>query len=772
MKPTARLRCFLLLSSSLLALSSASAQSTLYWDGGTTDITTDGNGASGGTAGTWDTTIKNWDAGASPHVAWDNTNNDTAVFGGTSGTVTLGANVTVGGLTFNTNGYSVAPGTGPFGITFGAPGDINVSTGTTTITAAIGGSSAITKTGGGTLVLNATNTFSGGITVNGGSLHPKTAGSLGNSGNTVAFAGNSTFGDSSTNIDLTQNFTVNDGVKVTWQLGGNNTTRTVSGTLSGSGTFFVNATKGVKFTNTGNTFSGAIETGSGIFAGLFETASIGDGIGAGTIRIGTSGSTGIGTFAWSDSADAALTLTNRQFLLGQGGRISNFETGAGNVLTVNSNLGSAGDAATKTLTLEAASATPGTNVFAGSIGDAGGTVGVSKTGAGIWQLGNTANSYTGATSITGGTLEVTKLADGASNSSIGASSASVNNLRLLNNTTLRYTGGGDSTNRNFSLQGSATIDSSGAGTLNFTQTGTLSPDYSDATASWSTSAQRIINVADTSSLAVGMRVTGTGIANNTVIQSINSATQVTVNNNFTANGSDVDFGYATNRTLTLRGGNTGANTIAGVLQDSTANGIVGVGVLSVTKNDGGTWVLEGDNTYTGATTVSAGTLIINGNSSTATGNVTVASGATLGGIGTVGGATTLNGVLSPGNSPGTLTFGGNLTVNNGSTYLFEAGDLTVVDGTLDLNDNWTLSLGLGFQDGGSVTLFEYGTLAASPDLSPTFFLDNLGFTPSGALSLTDTGSEIVLNGVSVIPEPRAALLGGLGMLVLLRRRRS
>ena len=81
---------------------------TVYWDGGTVDILTDGDGASDGGAGTWDITIFNWDAGVAPHVAWINGNNDTAVLGGTAGTVTLGAGITAGGLTFGATDYILA----------------------------------------------------------------------------------------------------------------------------------------------------------------------------------------------------------------------------------------------------------------------------------------------------------------------------------------------------------------------------------------------------------------------------------------------------------------------------------------------------------------------------------------------------------------------------------------------------------------------------------------------------------------------------------------
>ena len=89
---------------------------------GTVNIGTNGNGASAGTAGNWDTTLTNWDQGnALAHVAWVNANLDTAAFGGTAGTVTLTAPVTVGGLRFDVTGYTIAAGVQ--GLTFGAGND-------------------------------------------------------------------------------------------------------------------------------------------------------------------------------------------------------------------------------------------------------------------------------------------------------------------------------------------------------------------------------------------------------------------------------------------------------------------------------------------------------------------------------------------------------------------------------------------------------------------------------------------------------------------------
>ena len=150
------------------------------------------------------------------------------------------------------------------------------------------------------------------------------------------------------------------------------------------------------------------------------------------------------------------------------------------------------------------------------------------------------------------------------------------------------------------------------------------------------------------------------------------------------------------------GGNDANTTYAGVLS----------GAGSLTKTGAGTLTLSGTNTYGGATAVSAGTLRIKGDQSGATAAVTVANGGTLGGTGTVGGATTLQsgGTLSPGTSPGTLTLASDLTWNGGANYNWQlanatgtAGtdwDLASVTGTLDVQASsgtpfnlnlWTLS---------------------------------------------------------------------------------
>jgi hypothetical protein len=125
--------------------------------------------------------------------------------------------------------------------------------------------------------------------------------------------------------------------------------------------------------------------------------------------------------------------------------------------------------------------------------------------------------------------------------------------------------------------------------------------------------------------------------------------------------------------------------------------------------------LTGTNTYTGTTTVSAGTLAINGNNSAATGAVTVQSGATLAGSGTVGGATTIQSgaTHTPGNSPGLQTFNNGLTYATGSTFQWELIGNTEDDRGTSFDgvnvSGGTLSIGTGvtsslvFNTGSSVS---------------------------------------------------------------------
>src|SRR4029079_6762287 len=115
--------------------------------------------------------------------------------------------------------------------------------------------------------------------------------------------------------------------------------------------------------------------------------------------------------------------------------------------------------------------------------------------------------------------------------------------------------------------------------------------------------------------------------------------------------------------------NSGTGSISGAITGGTATfDKFGVGVLT----------LGGSSTYTGATTIHAGTLQVNGS---ITSNVTVNSGGTLGGLGTVSGSVGVDagGHVAPGTSPGTLSTGSVTFTNSTSTFDVQIDSLALFD---------------------------------------------------------------------------------------------
>lgn len=119
-------------------------------------------------------------------------------------------------------------------------------------------------------------------------------------------------------------------------------------------------------------------------------------------------------------------------------------------------------------------------------------------------------------------------------------------------------------------------------------------------------------------------------------------------------------------------GSTGSSLVFYTTGSKEYDGnILGNGTLF--KRGSGTQTLAGLNSYTGATTVEAGKLVIDG--SIGTGAVTVQSGATLSGSGSIGGAVTVQsgGRFSPGTGVSTTLTTGNLTLSAGSTTDIDFG---------------------------------------------------------------------------------------------------
>ncbi|WP_448098217.1 autotransporter family protein [Luteibacter yeojuensis] len=156
--------------------------------------------------------------------------------------------------------------------------------------------------------------------------------------------------------------------------------------------------------------------------------------------------------------------------------------------------------------------------------------------------------------------------------------------------------------------------------------------------------------------------------------------------------SDVNLGAPTS-TLTFSGGALSTssdvtiaraialNSTGTFLPDAnttlTLNGTV-TGTGGLTQAGAGRLVIPDAKTYTGDTTVDAGTLAINGS---ITSNVMVDAVGTLGGTGNIIGNLTNAGTVAPGNSIGTLTINGNY-IGQGGTLAIEAtldGDASAAD---------------------------------------------------------------------------------------------
>ncbi|WP_174525319.1 autotransporter-associated beta strand repeat-containing protein, partial [Hydrogenophaga palleronii] len=158
------------------------------------------------------------------------------------------------------------------------------------------------------------------------------------------------------------------------------------------------------------------------------------------------------------------------------------------------------------------------------------------------------------------------------------------------------------------------------------------------------------------------------------------------------------------------------------------DGVIG-GTGGLVKQGAGTTTLGGTNTYTGDTSVNAGTLAVNG---AVAGNVQVNDTGTLGGSGVIGGNVNLvsGATLSAGNSPGTLTVNGDLTLGSGSTSVFELGQAGVVGGTA----NDLVEVGGNLQLG--------GRLQATAASAGWYRLFNYGGALSGAFdAINVTSSE-------------------------------
>jgi len=309
------------------------------------------------------------------------------------------------------------------------------------------------------------------------------------------------------------------------------------------------------------------------------------------------------------------------------------------------------------------------NVSISVSGNVTGSALVTKTGTGILSFSGNGSAFTGGIAVNAGTLRA------------GGAAAVFGNGTI----TLGEAGGGEPVKVDFGIGSSITVANplvipagSGNRTLVSNMGNTNGQTFSGRiTGSGNlTFGGGVVTVSGNASAWTGnifvtggkLRLANGSSFNTATILSVGSGGTVDLN----ASGSSWSFAGISNiagaggsianaggmRTINLRGG--GNYAFAGPIQ-SNIN-------LGINLSGNGSQTLAGNCTYGGTTTVTAGTLIVDGALSSAT---TVAAAGRLSGNGTLSANVTVNGTLQPGNGIGTSTFGGNLTLGATSRLEWE-----------------------------------------------------------------------------------------------------
>ncbi|SBS36322.1 Cadherin domain protein [Marinomonas spartinae] len=535
-----------------------------------------------------------------------------------------------------------------------------------------GNGQSLTKMGDGRLTLssaiNSNSSFSTNVT--GGSLSISDNGNLGSGGLTLD--GGSLILQNSSDISHDITLGANGGtITVT------NSDVTVSGAISGSGA--LTHTGGRALTLSGNnTFSGGLTLS-----------------GSGGVVVADGGNLGGGAVTLSQG----LTVTGSSIALA-----NNFVFNGGSITNANN------------VTIS---------------GDISGSGSIEKAGAGTLLLSGAGNSWSGAATVSAGTLS------GTTTSLTGD---------IVNNAAVVFNQNSSGTYSKI-ISGTGTFTKSGSGAVTLTGENTYTGNTIVSAGELVLNNSNGMALADTSAVAL----TGTG--------KLSLSSNETIGNLSGVSGTRVDLGA---NTLTVN--QTNSSSFAGVM--SGTGGLI--------KTGAGTLALSGANTYTGDTTISSGEVFASGGSAIADNSaVTVAAGATFelststsetigsiagagsiaanGGTLTVGGdntSTTFSGVFSAGSAGAALAKvgSGTLTLSGNNTY---SGNTTVSGGTLSLTGSLTntseVIVNSGATLAGSGSVFSANSTNTLTVNSGGFLAPGVSGINSGAGGLTVNGN-LVLNG--------------------------
>ncbi|WP_396180236.1 autotransporter domain-containing protein, partial [Flavobacterium sp.] len=619
------------------------------------------------------------------------------------------------------------------------------------------------------------------------------------------------------------------GGALTVNIGGNATPDTLT---VGSDYFLRSATQELNFGSSASTHAVTLQNGiaingielrvkvsanSALFSGVLSgNASSGlKKLGAGTLSLDAAN-----TFSGTTNVSAGiLTLTNALALQNSAIDATNSVTGSSTAGLVLSGVtaptigGLTGTKALSTLfntttggygSVTSLTLNPGTSStlsYSGVIANGAAGMSLTKTGLGSQTLTGT-NTYTGGTNLSAGTLNF-------GTGGLGTAGA----VTFTGSSTLQY---GSST----------TTDLSSRLVINNGVTGTVDTNGNDVTFATGigASGSGALTKAGTGTLSLNAANTYTGLT------TVNAGTLAVGSGGSLASGNSLTLGASGTATFANAGQTLGTLTNGGTLNlgasttltvsDGTSSGVISGTGGSLTKASAGTLTLSGANSFTGATTVSAGVLNIQNSTAlgTTAAGTTVASGAALqlqgdinvgaealtlsgtgvsndGALRNISGTNTYAGLVTLGGSTLINSDAGTLTLSNTGTItgagfnltLGGAGDITVMSnigsdiGNLIINGTGSVLLAGGntftgtttFNTGtlvvgsaaggnwaGNITVAGSGTLKGRGDISGAVVVDTTGtYSPGNSPAIQNIGSLTVNSGSLVTIELDGATAG-------------
>ena len=615
-------------------------------------------------------------------------------------------NITLNGGTLDIKSYSDVVGnvtltngtiTGTTGILNGLL--FNVANGT--ISAIVAGTGDLTKTTAGTVTLSAANTYTGATIISAGTLSINsmanfgTASSLGTGSVTPTISMGATaillYTGSGHASSRVINVTANDATI--------NASGTGTLTLSGG---IISVNKRITLTGTGNAVeNGVIAIGNGSLTK----------IGTGIWQLGAANS-----YAGLTTISAGLIKYASNNVLSNGGvtinggtlDIATFTDAVGAVTLGNGNIsGTTGVLTGTSYDMQNGSVSA---ILAGS-----GTL-TKTTGGTVTMSG--VNTYTGRTTISAGVLNVATIGDGVVAGNLGAASNAAANL-VFGGGTLQYTGPTASTNRSYTLN-AATISTIDVTTNNLTISGASTNTTGALTKIGSGTL-----ILSGNNLHTGTTTITAGTLRLGAADRISNSSALVVNGTFDMGGFNetvaslsgagtVTSSASGNMTLTM--GNATSTTYSGVIQNGTATAV------ALTKIGTGVLTLSGNNTYSGRTTITAGTIQLGAS------NVLPNNAVTLGG-----------GILNTGTGGGFSETIGDLTVSTNSSINLGTGvhTLTIANSsantwsatTLAIN-GWTGTGGIANTATQGKIMVGTGGLSAAQFAKITF----TGFNPGATIT--------------------------------------